>query len=227
MNRTIKLILTVLLILTFIFNNNVFAEIIEKTPLLKSINGHGKHGKHSKGKHPKSICSIFVGSHGPRSMVKGYIKSFSHARGQLTLLGKSITSSNSMTSLGSIVSSNNKEAGIYKGNGASVSDKKVINFRGSNLGSILTLKGTGMSGNGYEFTLNIPNNFCVDSKKRNSSLLASIATLSFHSGSKSIRSLNASIIGNPRLTKSSKGATITGKIDTGKGEGRFVINLAG
>lgn len=212
MNLIIKLLLTVLLIITFTFNYTVFAEIAESGNYLlhKSVQGSKK-----KGKHQKSICSIFVGSHGPRSMVKGYVKSFSNARGRLILFGKSIASLSSIASL------------IYKGNNNSIDKKKVINLRASHLGSIITLRGVGMSGKGYSLTLNMPNVFCADSKRRSSYLASSIVKLSFGRGSSSISSLNASIIGNRRVIWSSKGATIKGKIIAGNGEGRFVINLGG
>lgn len=119
----------------------------------------------------------------------------------------------------------NNEVGFYKGNDASIAKKKTITLKGTHIGSIINLNGIGTS-KGYSLTLNAPEGFCVDSKRRSSSLISSIVSLSFtDSGSNTDYNIDGEIVNGSTLVGTRRQATITGKITTGKGEGRFIIKL--
>ncbi len=243
MNKIIKLALTLLLITTFLLNSNVFAKSKKKSQSICSIfstnksldsivtKGYFKNFSHVTGKlillgqdvaDSIKIDSIFS----PKSINKpGNSGSTNNSTGTST---SSSTGGSAGAPPGGSTGNNillNNEAGFYKGNDDLIAKKKIVTFKGTHIGSIISLTGIGMS-KGYSLTLNAPEDFCVDSKRRNSSLISSIVSLSFtDSSSDTDYNIDGEIVDDFKLIGTRRQATITGKITTGKGEGRFILKL--
>ena len=206
MNKWLKIILSLLLIVTFLPTTGVIAKITkDPKSTLKGLS--------------RSVCSVIrtVKSGGSikKISVKGVSAAFSKISGTVVLVARKLSALSSI------------DKSIFKGNSKSATKRKVIRVTGRNDSGTVELKGVGKSSNGYVFTLSSPGStFCIDPKKKTLRLPlpSSVFQISFHNSS-----IEATGFGSdPVINVGKNGGIIKGKFKLGEGigEGRFRLRLS-
>ena len=222
MNKSLQIILSLLLIITVLFNTKVYAEIKEDPKAFV------KKTATSLKRSVSSICNFQK------------VKNLSVVKGRVILKAKNKKLLSIDQSISSVVSSSNSiltNLGILlKGGDSKLRSKKAIRVKGIDDGEIVTVAGVGKRGKGYIFrlpspTITTPNSKKKSCKKKRILGFPSILSIGFNKNLIEIKNHNSSSISSYVGKAFKKKALVkTGVSFFDKGqkvaEGRFTLKFS-